>query len=223
MDGRYIRNFPALTEQEFETLRSKRVVVVGCGGLGGYIIEMLARLGVGAIRAVDGDCFEKSNLNRQLLSAPELLGMPKAAAAKARVEYINPDVTVEACPVFLDESNAEELLGGCDLVMDALDSIESRRVLGRACENMAVPMVFGAISGWVAQAALALPGDSFIEKLYPQGVEIKDKSVLSFTPAFCAAMQCALAAKLLCGREIKGSVLNYFDLLNMESETIDLS
>ena len=79
MDGRYLRNLSALTEGECRLLRSKRILVVGCGGLGGYIIEMLTRIGVGAIRAVDGDRFEESNLNRQLLSAPELLGNVHAA------------------------------------------------------------------------------------------------------------------------------------------------
>ena len=221
MDERYIRNFPALTESEFESIRGKKVLVVGCGGLGGYIIEMLARLGVGAIKAVDGDCFEKSNLNRQLLSSSEVLGSSKAQAARMRVNEINPDVNVEAFEIFLDENNAEELLEDCDIVMDALDNIESRRILSHACEAKNVPLVFGAISGWIAQAALSMPGDGFIDKLYPQTVEMKDKSSLSFTPAFCAAMQCALAARMLCGRKVEGSVLNCFDLLNMEFETIN--
>jgi hypothetical protein len=110
-----------------------------------------------------------------------------------------------------------------DLVMDALDNIESRRVLARACDKCGVPMVFGAISGWLAQAALSMPGDGFVEKLYPADVEIKDKSALAFTPALCAAMQCALGVRLLCGREIKNSSLKYFDLLNMEFEAIDLA
>ena len=222
MDERYIRNFPALSEQEFEALRSKRILVLGCGGLGGYIIEMLTRIGVGAIRAVDGDSFEQSNLNRQLLSSPELLGVSKAAAAVARISQVNPDVEAEAYCAFFDETNAEKLISGCDLVMDALDNINSRRLLARYCEKLGVPMVYGAISGWVAQAAISLPGDDFIEKLYPDGVEIRDKSALAFTPALCAAMQCALATRLLCGREIKNSSLKYFDLLNMEFETIDL-
>lgn len=222
MDERYIRNFPALSEQEFEALRSKRILVLGCGGLGGYIIEMLTRIGVGAIRAVDGDSFEQSNLNRQLLSSPELLGVSKAAAAVARISQVNPDVEAEVYCAFFDETNAEKLISGCDLVMDALDNIDSRRLLARYCEKLGVPMVYGAISGWVAQAAISLPGDDFIEKLYPEGVEIRDKSALAFTPALCAAMQCALATRLLCGREIKNSSLKYFDLLNMEFETIDL-
>ncbi len=222
MDERYLRNFPALSEKECRLLRSKRILVLGCGGLGGYIVEMLTRLGVGTIRAVDGDCFEQSNLNRQLLSMPELIGVSKAEAAAARINQVNPDVMAESCCTFFDESNAEKLISGFDIVMDALDNIESRRVLAKYCEKLGVPFVFGAISGWVAQAAISLPGDNFIEKLYPEGVEIRDKSALAFTPAFCAAMQCSLATRYLCGREVKSSSLSYFDLLNMEFETIDM-
>ena len=222
MQDRYLRNIPALSEEECRLLHKKRVLVAGCGGLGGYIIEMLSRLGVGAIRLVDGDRFEESNLNRQLLSAPEFLGISKAVVAMSRINRVNPDVRAEAHSTWLDESNAEELVYGCDIVLDALDNIASRRILADACEKQGVPFVYGAISGWVAQAAISMPGDDFVDKLFPRDVEITDKSALSFTPALCAAMQCALATRLLCGREIKSSSLKYFDLLNMEFETIDM-
>ena len=221
MQQRYIRNIPALSEEECLRLRGKTVLVVGCGGLGGYIIEMLGRIGVGAIRAVDGDCFEASNLNRQLLSKPALLGCSKAKTAVARIAEINPEVRADAFCAFLDESNADELISGCDLVIDALDNIESRRVLARHSESLNIPMVFGAISGWLAQCALSMPGDKLIEKLYPAGVEVKDKSALSFTPALCAAMQCSLAVRWLCGREVESSAVKCFDLLDMEFESIN--
>lgn len=76
-ETRYERNIPALEEQEQKLLSSRRVLVIGCGGLGGFILESLARLGVGHITAVDGDVFEESNLNRQLYSSPALLGQKK--------------------------------------------------------------------------------------------------------------------------------------------------
>ena len=78
MDPRYARNVPALSEAECELLQRKRVLVVGCGGLGGHLIDMLARIGIGSLRVVDGDAFEPSNLNRQLLSEVSLLGVGKA-------------------------------------------------------------------------------------------------------------------------------------------------
>ena len=220
MDARYARNIPALTEGESLALRNKRVLVVGCGGLGGHIIDQLARIGVGFLRVVDGDVFEESNLNRQLLSAVPLLGTSKARAAADRVRQVNPGVQVEAVEAFMTEDNAASLIAGCDAVLDALDNIPSRRTLSAACAEAGIPYVYGAIQGWVAQAAVSMPGDGLIEKLFPREVEIRDKSVLSFTPALCAAMQTALCVKLLVGRPVETGSIQYFDLLNQEFETI---
>jgi molybdopterin/thiamine biosynthesis adenylyltransferase len=222
MEPRYARNIPALTEEECALLRQKRILVVGCGGLGGHIIDQLARIGAGFLRVVDGDVFEESNLNRQLLSDIAQLGSSKAAAAAAHVARVNPDTAVEAAVEFLTEANAGALLAGCDIVMDALDNIQSRRILADACAGAGIPYVYGGISGWVAQAAVSMPGDGLIEKLFPAEVEIRDKSVLSFTPALCAAMQTAMCVKLLAGRPVETGVIQYFDLLNQEFEVIPL-
>lgn len=222
MDARYVRNMPALTEAECAALRQKLVLVVGCGGLGGHIIDQLSRIGVGAIRVVDGDVFEPSNLNRQLLSNVNLLGTGKAIAAADHISRVNPDVAAEAVQAFLTKDNAAALIAGCDVVLDALDNIESRKILAAACEKANIPYIYGAIQGWVAQAAISMPGDHLIDMLYPEEIEIKDKSVLSFTPALCASMQTALCAKLLVGREVETGTVYYFDLLNQEFETIPM-
>ena len=222
MDPRYERNIPALSEAECALLREKRVLVVGCGGLGGHIIDQLVRIGVGSIRAVDGDVFEPSNLNRQLLSQVPLLGVSKAKAAAEHIARVNPDVLVEAVECYLTEDNAAELLAGCDVVMDALDNLPSRRILAAACAEAKIPYIYGAIQGWVAQAAISLPGDQLIDRLYPAEIEIRDKSVLSFTPALCASMQTSLCVKLLLGRPVETGTIYYFDLLNQEFETIPM-
>lgn len=215
---RYSRNIPALSEAECALLRTKTVAVIGCGGLGGYLIEFLARLGIGSIRCVDGDTFQESNLNRQLLSTVSLLGVNKAEAAADRVKAINPDVQVTAIPVFLDEDNAEDLIKDCDAVFDGLDNIHSRRILAQACRSEKIPYIYGAIAGWVAQAAIYMPEDNWIEKLYPEDVVIKDKSALSFIPALCAAMQVSLCTKVLTGRAVQTGKLHYADLLYEEYE-----
>ena len=222
MEPRYERNLPALTEEACQILRKKRVLVVGCGGLGGHIIDQLARIGVGFLRVVDGDVFEASNLNRQLLSSVPLLGVSKAKAAADHIARVNPDVTVESVQTFLTEGNATEILAGCDIVMDALDNIPSRRILAAACEKANIPYIYGAIQGWVAQAAISMPGDHLINTLYPEEIEITDKSVLSFTPALCASMQTALCVKWLLGRSVETGTIYYFDLLNQEFETIPM-
>lgn len=220
MEPRYERNIPALTEEECLVLREKRVLVVGCGGLGGHILDQLARIGVGHIRVVDGDVFEATNLNRQLLSSVPLMGVRKAKAAADHVVRINPDVAVEAVEEFLTEQNVSALLTGCDIVMDALDNIPSRKLLAFACEKAGIPYIYGAIQGWVAQAAVSLPGDGLINTLYPEDIVIRDKSVLSFTPALCASLQTSLCVKLLVGRPVETGTVFYFDLSDLGFEKI---
>lgn len=222
MQARYERNIPALTEAECLCLRQKRVLVVGCGGLGGHIIDQLARIGVGSLRVVDGDVFEETNLNRQLLSDVSVLGVSKAKAAAAHIARVNPDITVEAAEEFLTQDNAARLLSGCHIVMDALDNVKSRKILAAACAEAGIPYVYGAIQGWVAQAAISMPGDHLIDRLYPEDVKISDKSVLSFTPALCASLQTALCVRLLTGRPVETGTICYFDLLNQEFETIPM-
>ena len=223
MEARYERNFPALSMEESALLRTKKVAVIGCGGLGGYIIEQLARLGIGTIRVIDGDVFEESNLNRQLLSDVTKIGMSKAATAKERVALVNPDVRVEALHMYMDEVNACNVVGGCDAVIGALDNIYTRRILEKTCEELGVPYIYGAIHGWVAQAAISMPGQRLIQKMYPEGVTFKDKSTLSFTPGLCASMQTALCVKLLTGRPVETGKVYYFDLLDHDFEIIPIA
>ena len=222
MDARYIRNIPALSEEECALLRTKKIAIIGCGGLGGHIIELMARVGIGAIAAVDGDVFDPSNLNRQLLSEVSLLGISKAKTAAERIARVNPEVSVTAKDVFLNEENAADLIRGYDAVLDALDNIEARRILAKACAQAGIPYIFGAIQGWVAQAAVSLPEDGLIDTLYPEDVQIRDKSVLSFTPALCASVQASLAVALLAGRPVQTGTVYYFDLLDREFEAIPM-
>ena len=216
MEDRYIRNLGALSEAECVALRAKTVLVVGCGGLGGYLIEMLLRLGVGEIRAADGDRFEASNLNRQLLSAPALLGRKKTEIAAERAAAVNPDVRFVAVPEFVTEENVGPLIRGCDAVLDALDNTASRRMLAHACAEARVPLIHGAIGGWNAQAAVVMPGDGLIDRIYPEDTVLFDKTSLPFTPPFCAALQTALCVRLLTGRELETGKLYVADLLDME-------
>ena len=222
MEQRYARNIPALTEAECSVLKQKRVLVVGCGGLGGHVIDQLARIGIGSLKVADGDVFDESNLNRQLLSDITKLGISKAKAAADHVACINPAVAVEAVNVFMGAENVQELIAGCDIVIDALDNIPARRILADACAKAKLPYVYGAISGWVAQAALSMPEDRLIDRLYPEETKIRDKSVLSFTPALCASMQAALCIKYLVARPVETGTIYYFDLLNQEFETIPM-
>ncbi len=135
---RYLRNHDAISEAEQAILAQKRVLVVGCGGLGGYVIECLARIGVGYLRVVDGDVFDETNLNRQLLSSNMNLGRPKTLAAQQRVMAVNPLVEVEAFQSLLTAENAVQLLEGCDVAVDALDNVP----IACCCSRQPKPLAF---------------------------------------------------------------------------------
>lgn len=222
-DSRYLRNFDAITEEEQTLLSHSRVFIAGSGGLGGHLFSDLLRLGVGHITIIDGDVFEISNLNRQLLSSQDTLGVSKAAAAAAYAASVNPTVEVSAGHIFLTEENCAGLISGHDLVLDALDNIESRYILSKKCDDLKIPYVYGAICGWSAQIGFFPAGTAFqrIQMLYPQEMKLKDKSCLSFIPAVCASHQAAEAVKYLLRRKpsLQDSVL-YLDLLEQETERI---
>ena len=215
MEDRFIRNLGALSEEECRILGSKRVLLAGCGGLGGYLLEALLRLGLGQILAADGELFEPTNLNRQLLCTRETLGRSKAEAAAERAEALGLPGRVIPLPRRLDRDNLPELLQGCDAALDALDSVADRRVLKAACDAAGIPYIPGAAGGWQAQAALSLPGDGLLDSLYPEGEPPADKSVLPFAPALGAALEAALCLRLLCGRPVEPGRLYGLDLLDM--------
>jgi len=200
MDNQFIRNIPSITQEEQMRLQSKCVLVVGCGGLGGYVIEYLTRLGVGQITVVDGDSFVRSNMNRQLYATENTMGIGKADAAKERIGLLNPHARVTAVCEAMTAHNAESLLAGHDAAVDALDSCSSRLVLEDACERLNISIVHGAVQGWVYQVAVAKPGSKLLHRLYADRRESEEKSILSFVPAACAAVQAAETVKLLLGR-----------------------
>jgi len=226
MKDRYKKNMNTLSPEENDRLRSFKVCVVGCGGLGGYVIELLGRLGIGTITAVDGDVFEPTNLNRQLLSTEEAIGKSKAMAAVERMKQVNSDVTI--CPVqaFVTEENCDEIIRSHDIVVDALDNMSARRLLEQHCEKQNIPMIHGAIAGWYGQVSTIMPGDRTLQKIYPTNENKGAETELgnpSFSPAAVAAIEAAEAVKVLLQRGgILRNKLLTIDLLNQEYEVFDL-
>lgn len=226
-EERYERNIGTITCQEDEKLRECRVCVAGCGGLGGYIIEGLARMGVGHITAVDGDVFQASNLNRQLFGTEAVLGKSKALVAAERIAEVNSGVEIQPVCCFITEENGAEIFAqGYDAVVDALDNISGRRLLERACREQEIPLIHGAIAGWQGQVSVILPGDDLFRRLYPEnaekGVELETGNP-SFTPAVVAAIQTAETVKVLLGRpQILRNKLLTIDLLEQEYDVIEI-
>jgi len=217
-----------LSKEENDRLKEFKVCVVGCGGLGGYVIEMLGRIGVGSITAVDGDVFVESNLNRQILSSTETLGLGKALMAKLRMEKVNPLIEVEIVPEMLTGENSLDILKDHHVVVDALDSIPARLVLQDSCKKLNIPMVHGAIAGWYGQVTTILPGDDTLDKIYnkdredSKGIE-KEMGNPSFTPALTASIEVSEVIKLLIGRgELLRKKVLFIDILSNEYDIVPI-
>ncbi len=213
---RYIRNRGSIRINEQIKLARSRVAVIGAGGLGGYVIELLARTGIGRITVVDGGCFDESNLNRQLLADTAAIGKNKASVAAERIGRINPAVAVDLHAVYLDGGNAEGLLDGCDLVVDALDNMETRRVLKKTCRTLKTPLVHGAISGFEGRVMGIFPDDPDIKALFENGEGPTAEALMgtpAVAPAAIASLQVMEALKILLqrGRHFRKTML-YADL-----------
>lgn len=230
MDGlsdRYQRNIGAISRGEQRILMNSTVAIIGCGGLGGHVLEQLARLGIGSIMIWDYDVFEDHNLNRQILSDTGNIGVSKVEAAARRIQKINPDVKLLGMADRMDECQAREKLPQCQVVVDALDNIKDRLWLARICRELCIPLVHGAVEGWRGQVTTQYPGEMTLETIYARAENERSGqpfSTLAFTPALVASLQAAEVIKILIGRGelLRGRVM-VIDLMEMEMDFIDIS
>ncbi|WP_300158374.1 ThiF family adenylyltransferase [Solidesulfovibrio sp.] len=200
---RYARNLRAFTMAEQARLLASCAAMVGLGGLGGGLLENLVRTGVGTVRAADGDIFEESNLNRQLLSDRAALGVPKASAALARAAAVNPSVDFSAQAGFLDRAGMDALLEGADVAVDALGGLVDRPALAAAARQRGIPLVTGAVAGYTVIVATVPPGASSPVELLAGGGGTAAEEVLGCpSPAVmaAAALMAAEVVRLLAGR-----------------------
>lgn len=226
MEERYLKNMTMLSESEIERIKNSKVCVIGCGGLGGYVIEMLARLGVGNITAVDGDIFDATNLNRQLLSDSNVIGKNKVEIAKERMDLVNPLINFTPISQNISNDNGIEILKGHGVIIDAVDNIAARLLLQELAYELGITLVHGAIAAWYGQVTTVFPGDKTLDILYArkniEGIE-KKLGNPSFTPAFVASVQVSEALKILIGRgELLRNKILYADLFAQDYEVVSL-
>jgi molybdopterin/thiamine biosynthesis adenylyltransferase len=226
---RYSRNFDTLTRPQQAQLASSRVAVLGLGGLGGGVSEMLARTGVGHLTLIDGDVFEPSNLNRQLFCTEEVLGISKALAAEKRIRAVNSQVKITAVHQYADDDTFYDLIKDCDLVVDCLDSIPARFMLEHAAKKAQIPLVAGAIAGVTGQVTVIFPQDKGYELIYGKKEHLPAKGIESRTGniSYCALMISALQAseciKVLLDRgDILRNKLLIMELWSNSFEVMDM-
>jgi molybdopterin-synthase adenylyltransferase len=224
---RYQRNQSTISTDDQLVLFNSHLAVVGCGGLGCYIVEELARTGVGTITVIDPDFFEEHNLNRQLFSTLATLGMTKVEAAAGRIADINPSIRLVPVQERFGKENGHALLQGVTVVVDALDNIATKLELSATCNQLALPLVFGAIAGWYGYVTSQNKGEDVISRLYQghkgsSGIE-QQQGNLACTAATVASLQVAEVCKILLGKETRaqGQMLA-IDLLEMEFDAIKI-
>jgi tRNA A37 threonylcarbamoyladenosine dehydratase len=164
----FSRNLGWVTKQEQERLRSVRVAIAGLGGVGGFHLLTLARLGVGAFSLADFDRFELANFNRQAGAAVTTLGKPKLDVMAAAASDINPELDIRRFPQGVDEASIDEFLAGADLYVDGLDffALDVRQAVFAACSRRNIPAITVAPLGMGAALLNFLPGRMSFEDYF---------------------------------------------------------
>ncbi len=164
----FSRNIGWVTRQEQDTLREKRVAIAGLGGVGGYHLLALVRLGVGKFNVADSDAFGLENFNRQVGATIATIGRPKIDVLVEMVKEINPESQVKEFPMGVTRENLPEFLDDVDLYVDGLDffAFDARRATFAACASYGVPAVTAAPLGMGTALLNFLPGKMTFEEYF---------------------------------------------------------
>src|SRR2546423_7591777 len=219
--GRYARQtlLPWIGEQGQQKLTNSRVVIVGCGALGGTAAEQLTRAGVGHLTIIDRDIVELSNLQRQVLFDEEdaRANLPKAVAAERRLRRINSGIEIRAAVADLSPENAEELLNA-DLILDATDNVETRYLINDFSVKTGTAWLYTGCVGTEGRVMVIVPGKTAcLQCLFPQApgpgeMETCDSAgVLGPAASVAASIQAGLAIRMLVGDEVEPG-MQCFDL-----------
>lgn len=200
-------------------IKNKTALVIGCGGLGCYVVEYLSRLNIGKIIIADNDVFSESNLNRQLYSSFETLGKSKVEIAKERVKKINPETFIEIHNIYVNKENIEFIAKDCDIVFDCCDNTNTKLMLENFCEKKELVLIHGAIDNVYGQVATVYPGNRTLSKIYSK--EVTPAKTFSYVPPLIASFQVSEGIKVLTntGKTLNNKIIT-IDLRNNEIEIL---
>lgn len=226
---RYQRNLGVISPSEQAKLLQSKVVIIGAGGLGGTVLELLARMGIGKLIIADKDIIVDSNLNRQILSTETNLGQRKTEVAIKRVEEINSFIEIVGHSVFINSDNVGKIIEGAEVVVDALDNLPSRFVLQKACRDLKIPLVHGAIAGFNGQLTTIFPEDKGLELIYGSNKDLPEHGsevelgAPTVTPAIIASLEAQEVIKILLKRgKLFRNRLLYLDIEEGTMEILNL-
>ena len=224
---RYIRNRESISIQDQIRLAESRIAVIGSGGLGGHVILLLARIGIGHLRIIDGDVFDETNLNRQPLCNKETINKAKPVVAADAINLINPSVEVSIITDKVSVANAEHILSEIDVIVDALDNMDDRLMVEKVAKKNRITFVHGAVAGFEGQVTTIFPEDKGLTFLYGEnGCQVNDKyspetiwGVPVLAPALIASIQAMEVVKILLNRS--GVFRNKLVNIDLENGQLD--
>ena len=236
------RQMSIVSRSQQTRFKEATIGAIGCGGIGGSVIQMLARMGVGKIIAIDKDYFDMSNLNRQLLSSLDVLRQDKAKVAEEKIRLINPYIEVEPVVCEINEDNVEGILEDADIIIDALDNLKTRIIISRYAKKSGKTFIHGAIHGTLGQVSVFKPDSpKTYEELFnlpSEGKELDDDvlkeldklthgvpPVIGPTPNIVGSLEAFEAFKIIAGigKVTYAPEILTFDLLDLSSfELIEL-
>lgn len=226
LNQRYERNLPLISVKQQRALAGVIVAIVGLGGLGGYVAELCARIGIGSLIIIDGDVFTGSNLNRQRFSTEYNLDKSKAEETKRALHEINSETKITAHTVYLKDDTDIIYVQDADIVIDCLDNITGRFLIEKFCISLKIPLIHGSLSDWDCQYGFFFSERSLMKKIYSHGTATKfeQKANLPGVPPIVAAMQVNLLTLYLTESEkLKVNNLYRFNILSQELVSLDLN
>jgi molybdopterin/thiamine biosynthesis adenylyltransferase len=226
---RYLRNAGSLGLAGQKKLLQSRALLIGVGGLGGTIAQLLARMGLGTLILADGDFFSEDNLNRQAFSLEQNIGQGKVQVACSEILKINAATEVEIFAGFVKENELASLIRGVNVAMDALDNMPTRFLLEKVCKEGKVPLVHGAVAGFSGQVTTIYPEDVGFKAFYGESQTIPEKGIevelgnLAGIVSTVASLQVQEVIKIITGlgRPLRNRLL-FLDSLNGSAEIISL-
>jgi adenylyltransferase/sulfurtransferase len=198
--ARYKRQLAIFGDEGQAKLKKARVFVAGAGGLGSTIAIYLTVAGIGKLRVVDHDTVALDNLNRQILHWDSDIGREKLKSAAEKLRRMNAELEVDTVSATMDRDNIEDLVGDCDLIVDAVDNFPARYVLNKAAINMRIPFFHGAVHGFYGQATTIIPGKTAcLRCTFPEAPPPAVPPVVGATVGVIGCIQAAEVLKYIMG------------------------
>jgi len=220
--NQFQENEGILSKEDSNALKKTKVLLVGVGGLGGYIANSLVRLGVHTLVMVDFDTFDVSNLNRQLFSTQKNIGREKVDIVKDELKDVNLFTKIVSlnCRV---ESLDRDVYNQIDLIIDAVDNIPTKLYIETIASTYKKPLLHGAVGGWYGQYGIILPESNLLHQLYENHAHGLEKTLKSptFTPGVIANCMVSEFVKYITNKQ--GVLINQLmmiDLLHNETQRL---